>query len=118
MTLAFKCLHDLILSSLIILRSFFEVISMVEKSTLFPPTFSGVISLIKKNRRFHVLFTMISLVEISTVFLLTFFLVILMVEKSSLFARNILDKIWMDQNSTSFLVSCKLMKKFEEVFLC
>ena len=49
MTLAFKCLHDLILSSLIILPSFFEVISMVEKSTLFPPTFSGVISLIKKS---------------------------------------------------------------------
>ena len=43
---------------------FFDVISLVEKSTSFPRTF----------------FDVISMVEISTVFLLTFFDVILMVE--------------------------------------
>ena len=41
---------------------FFDVISMVEKSTLFPPTFIGVISM----------------VDICTLFLLTIFDVILM----------------------------------------
>ena len=71
---------------------------MVEKSTLFQRPF----------------FDVISLVEISTVFLVTFFYVTLMVEKATLFARTFFDKIAM--NSTSFLVSCKLMKTFEGDF--
>ena len=62
---------------------FFDVISMVEKSTLFPRNF----------------FDMISMVEICTLFLLAFLNVILS-----------------GKNSTSFLVSCKLMKTFKEVF--
>ena len=48
----------------VIFTYFFDVISLIEKSTLFPRTF----------------FDVISFVEISTVFLLTFFNVILMVE--------------------------------------
>ena len=84
----------------VISRTFFDVISIYEKATLFPRPF----------------FDVISLVEISTVFLITFFYVTLMVEKSTLFARTFFDKIPM--NSTSFLVSCELMKTFEEVFLC
>ena len=45
-----------------------------------------------------------------------FFEVLLMVEKSTLFALTFFDQISMGKNSTS--VSCKLMKTFEEVFLC
>ena len=51
---------------------FFEVISMVEKSTSFPRTFFGVISLVEK----------------CLLFPRTFFNVILVVEKSALFART------------------------------
>ena len=47
-----------------------------------------------------------------------FFEVLLMVEKSTLFALTFFDQISMGKNSTSFLVSYKLMKTFEEVFLC
>ena len=47
-----------------------------------------------------------------------FFDVILMIEKTTLFARTFFKEISMGKNSTSFLVSCKLLKTFEEVFLC
>ena len=94
-------------------RTFFDVISMVEKSTLFPGSLFDVISIHPANTYF---FDVISVVEISTAFLLTFFNLILMVEKSALFAGTFSDKISM--YSTSFLVSCKLMKTFEGVFLC
>ena len=101
----------------VILRTFFDVISMVEKSTLFPRPFFDVISMYEKSTLFPLpFFDVISLVEISTVFLTTFFYVTLMVEKSTLFARTFFDKIPM--NSPSFLVSCELMKTFEGVFLC
>ena len=96
---------------------FFDAISLIEKSTSFPRNFFDVISLVEKSTLFpRTFFDVISMVEISMVFLLTFFDLILMVEKSTLFARTFFDKISM--NSTSFLVSCKLMKTFEGVFLC
>ena len=60
---------------------FFDVISLVEKSTSFPRTFFDVISMVEKSTLFpRTFFDVISFVEISTVFLLTFFDVILMVE--------------------------------------
>ena len=68
---------------------FFDVISMVEKSTLFPRTFFDVISMVEKcTLTPRTFFDVISLVKISTVFLLTFFDVNLMVEKSAVFART------------------------------
>ena len=36
-------------------RTLFDVISMVEKSTLFPRTFFDVISMVEKSTLFHVL---------------------------------------------------------------
>ena len=60
---------------------FFDVISLVEKSTSFPRNFFDVISMVEKSTSFpRTFFDVISMVEISTVFLLTFFDVILMVE--------------------------------------
>ena len=86
----------------VIFTYFFDAILPIEKSTSFPRTFFSVISLIEKSTLFPLaFFDVISLVEISTLFLLTLFDVILMVN-----------------NLTSFLVSCKLMKTYEEVFLC
>ena len=79
---------------------FFDVISMVEKSTWFPRTFFDVISLVEK----------------STWFPRTFFDVISMVEKSVLFPRTFFEVILMGKDLTSFLVSYKLMKAFEKVF--
>ena len=65
---------------------FFDVISMVQKSTWFPRTFFDVISLIEKSTWFpRTFFDVISLVEKSTWFPRTFFDVISMVEKSTLF---------------------------------
>ena len=79
---------------------FFDVISMVEKSTSFSRTFFYVISLVEKSMLFPcALFDVISIVETCTLFLLTF-----------------LDVILMGKNSTSFLVSFKLMETFEEIF--
>ena len=82
---------------------FFDVISsMVEKSMLFPRTFFDVISMAEKSTLLpRTFFDVISLVEISTLFLLTFF-----------------ETILMGKNLASFLVTCKLMKTFEEIFLC
>ena len=62
------------------------------------------------------LFYVISMVEKSTLFPRTFFDVISMVEICTLFLLNFFDVILMRKNLTSFLVSCKLMKTFEEVF--
>ena len=76
---------------------FFKVILLVEKSRSFPHTFIGVFS--------HV--------ENSTLFPHTFFAVISMAENILLTFFNIM---LMGKNSASFLVSCKLMKKFKKVF--
>ena len=79
---------------------FFDVISMVKKSTWFPRTLFDVISLVEKSTWFPgTFFDVISMVEICTLFLLTFF-----------------DVILMGKDLTSFLVSCKLMKTFEKFF--
>ena len=81
-------------------RTFFDVISMIEKSTLLPRTLFDVISMVKKSTLSpRTLFDIISMVDIYALFLLTFFNIILM-----------------GKNSTSFLVSFKLMRTFEEVF--
>ena len=78
----------------------FDVISMVEKSTFFLRIFFDAVSMVEKSTLFpRTFFDVICLVKISTLFLLTFF-----------------DVILMCTNSISFLVSCKLMKTFEEVF--
>ena len=98
----FDVISSLVKKSTLFPRTFFDVISMVEKSTLFPLTFFDVISMAEKSTLFlRTFFDVISLVEISTLFLLTFF-----------------ETILMGKNLASFLVTCKLMKTFEEIFLC
>ena len=68
---------------------FFDVISMVEKSTWFPRTFFDVISLVEKSTWFpRTFFNVISMVEKSALFPCTFFDVISMVEKYTLFPRT------------------------------
>ena len=65
----------------VVFTYFFDVISLIEKSTSFPRTFFDVISMVEKSTLFpRAFFDVISFVEISTVFLPTFFDVILMVE--------------------------------------
>ena len=55
---------------LVISTYFFDVISLIEKSTSFPRTFFDVILLVEKSTLFpRTLFDVISLVEISTLFL-------------------------------------------------
>ena len=61
---------------------FFDVISLVKKSTSFPRTFFDVISMVEK----------------STSFPRTFFDVILMVEKSTLLPRTFFDVIFFRRN--------------------
>ena len=98
-------------------RPFFNVISMVEKFAWFPHTLFHVILMVEKSAWFpRIFFDIISIVEKSTLFPRTFFDVILMVKWSTFFARTFFDKISM--NLRSLLRSCKLMKTFEEVFLC
>ena len=115
-------------------RTFFNVISMVEKSTFFPHTLFDVMSMVEKSTLFpHTLFDVISTVAKSTLFPRTFIGVISLVQKSTLFPRTFfdviclveictlflltsLDVILMGKNSRLCLVSCKLMKTFEEDF--
>ena len=98
-------------------RTFFDVISLVEKPMLFPRTFFNVISMVEKSTLFpHTLFNVISTFEKSTLFPRTFFDVICLVEICTLFLLTFLDVILMVKNSTLCLVSCKLMKTFEEDF--
>ena len=95
-------------------HTFFDVTSLVEKSTLFPRTFCDVISMVEKSMLFPNTFMgVISLDEDSTLFPRTFFDVISIVEIRTLFLLTFFDVILMGKNSTSFLVSCKLMKTFE-----
>ena len=83
---------------------FFNVISLVEKSMLFPRTFFDVISLVEKSTLFPLyFFDVISLVEKSTLFPHTFFDVISMVQISTLFLLTFFEAILMSKNSTSFL---------------
>ena len=117
----------------VISRYFFNVISMVQKSTSFSRTFFWCNF---DGRKMHVVTTyffrynfdvqkvrvvsahffrcnfsgqkihVVSSKNSSLTFLfpLTFFDVILMVEKSTLFTRIFADEFWMGKNSTSFLV--------------
>ena len=119
----------------VIFTYFFDVISLVEKSTLFPLTIFDVISMVgKPTLSPRTFFNLISMVETYTLFQRTFFgvillfkksmlfprtsfNVILMVSKFILFARTFFKEILMGKNSTPFLVSCKLMKSFNEVLL-
>ena len=100
----------------VIFKYFFDVILMVEKSRSFPRTLFNVISMVEKSTLFSgTLFDLISLVQKSTLFPRTFFDVICLVEICTLFLLTFLDVVLMGKNSTSFLVSCKLIKTFEEV---
>ena len=83
--------------------TFFDAMSMVEKSTLFPRTFYGVISLVETYALFPRTFLdVISLVEISTFFPRILFNVIPLVEKSTLFPLTFFDVILMVEKSTLF----------------
>ena len=96
---------------------FFDVISMVKKSTSVPRTFFDEISLVEKSTLFpRTFFDVVSMVEKSMLFPRTFFDVICLVEICTLFLLIFFDVILMGKNSTSFSVSCKLMKTFEKVF--
>ena len=67
---------------------FFDVISLIEKSTSFPRTFFDVILMVEKSSLFPSTFLdVISMVKKSTLFPRTFFDVISMVEKSTLLPR-------------------------------
>ena len=75
---------------------FFDVISLIEKSTSFPRTFFDVISVVEKSKLFpRTFFDIISMVETSTLFSRTFFDVISIVEISTLFLLNFFDVILM-----------------------
>ena len=101
----------------VISAHFFDVISMVEKSTWFPRTLFDVISLVEKSTWLPRTFLdVISMVEKSTWFPPTFFDVISMVEICTLFLLTFFDVILMGKNLIWFLVSCKLMKTVEKFF--
>ena len=96
---------------------FFDVISMVEKSTWIPRTFFEVISLVEKSTWIlRTFFDVTSMVKKSMLFPRTFINVISMVEIYMLFLLTFFDVILMGKDLTSFLVSLKLMKTFEKFF--
>ena len=71
-----------------------SVISVLEKSALFPKTFFDIISLVEKLSLFpRTFFGVILLVEKYTLFSCTFFDVIWMVEKFTLFPHTFFDVI-------------------------
>ena len=99
-------------------RTLSNVILIVEKSTLFPCTLFNVISTVEKSSLFPRTFIgVILLVEKSTLFRCTFFYVISMVEICTLFLLTFFDVILMGKNSTSFLVSCA-SENIREGFSC
>ena len=80
---------------------FFDLISLVEKSTLFPRTFFDVISMVEKSTLFpRTFFDIISIVQKSTFFPRTFFGVISLIKKSTLFPRAYFGVISMVEKST------------------
>ena len=73
----------------VVFTYFFDVISLIEKSSSFPRTFVDVISMVEKSTSFpHTFFDVISMVEKSTSFPRTFFDVISMVENSTSLPRT------------------------------
>ena len=98
-------------------RTYFDVISMVKKSTLFPRTFLEVISLAEISTIFsRTFFDVILIVKESTLFPITFFDVILMVKKFRLFTRTFSDEISTGKNSTSFLVKLQTNENIRRSF--
>ena len=98
-------------------RTFFDVISLVEKYTLFPRTFLEVISLAEISTIFsRTFFDVILIVKESTLFPITFFDVILMVKKFRLFTRTFSDEISTGKNSTSFLVKLQTNENIRRSF--
>ena len=81
---------------------FFGVILMFEKSMLFPSTFFGVISMVEK----------------STLLSLTFFQCNFDVGKIHIFYMNFSRRNFDEQKFGCFSLSCKLVKTFDEVFIC
>ena len=98
-------------------RTFYDVISMVQKLTLFPRVFFDVTS---NGRKIHLAITYFFRCNFSCWNIHSgptyFFWLNFEGQKSTLFARTFFDKIAI--NLTSFLATCKLMKTFEVVFLC
>ena len=87
-------------------RTFFDVISLAENSTLFPRTFLDVISMVEKSTFFpRTFFDVISMVGKSTLLPRTLFDVISMVEKSTLFPRTLFEVISMVEICTLFLLT-------------
>ena len=94
-------LISLVEKSTLFPRIFFDVIWMVEKSTLFPSTFFDVISMVEKSTLFpRTFFDIISMVQKSTFFPRTFFGVISLIKKSTLFPRTYFSVISMVEKST------------------
>ena len=95
--------------------TFFNVTLMVEKSTLFPRTFFDVVSMVEKSTlEPRTFFDVIPLVEISAAFLLAFFNLTLMVKKI-----HFLCMCFFQRNFDEFdVIFGKLMKTFDKVFLC
>ena len=92
----------------VISTNFFEVISLIEKSTSFPRTFVDVISMVEKSTLSpRTFFDVISIVEKSTLFPRTFSNVTSMVEKSTLFPRTFSNTV------VSNVVSSTVLLKFE-----
>ena len=92
----------------VISTNFFEVISLIEKSTSFPRTFVDVISMVEKSTLSpRTIFDVVSIVEKSTLFPRTFYNVTSMVEKSTLFPRTFSNTV------VSNVVSSTVLLKFE-----
>ena len=83
---------------------FFDVISLMRKSTSFPRTFVPVILLLQKSTLFpRTFFDVILMVGKSTLFSHSFFDIILIDKKSALFPRTFFDKVSQVKISTLFL---------------
>ena len=92
---------------------FFDVISLIEKSTSLPHTFLDVILIVEKSMLFpRTFFRVISLVEKSTIFRRTFFNVISMVEKFTMFPRTFFDVISLVEKST-FVYTYLFQRNFD-----
>ena len=99
---------------------FFDIILLIEKFTSFPRTFFWRDV---DGWKIQVAFTYFYWCDFSgqkklMLFPLTFFDVILMVEKSTLFSIISSTKLRRAKIRRRFWLNCKLMKTFEDVFLC
>ena len=84
-------------------RTFVPVILLLQKSTLFPRTFFDVILMVGKSTLFsHSFFDVISMIEKSMFYARTFIGLILLAKKSTLFPRTFFDIILIDKKSALF----------------